>query len=102
MERKENDRTAKRVYVREWAGSPSLGRLRKRWTDTVKKCLRKRGLDVRQARRMIQDKSERQESVRGDAWVVARGMSTRPLRDATVVNCPSYMQSLKGGSLSVT
>ena len=45
----ENDRIARRVYVRECAGSRSISRLRKRWFDTVKKCLRKRGLDVRQA-----------------------------------------------------
>ena len=54
----ERDRIAKRLYVGECAGSRSVGRLRKRWTDTVKECLRKRGLDVRQGRRMVQDRSE--------------------------------------------
>ena len=44
------DRIAKRVYVEECAGSRSVGRPRKRWIDTVMECLRKRGLDVRQAR----------------------------------------------------
>ena len=43
----EKDRNAKRFYVRECAGRRSVGRLRKRWIDTVKDCLRKRGLDVR-------------------------------------------------------
>ena len=43
MERKEIDRIAKRVYVGEWACSRSAGRLRERWSDTVKECLRKRG-----------------------------------------------------------
>ena len=43
----ENDRNAKKVYVRDCAGSRSLGRARKKWIDTVKECLRKRGLDVR-------------------------------------------------------
>ena len=33
VERIENDRIAKRVYVRECAGSCSLGRPRKRWMD---------------------------------------------------------------------
>ena len=47
-----------RVYVGECAGSHSLDRPWKRWTDTVKDCLRKRSLDVRQARRMVQHKSE--------------------------------------------
>ena len=53
----ENDRIAKRVYVGECAGSRSVGRPRKRWINTVKDCLRKIGLDVRQERRMIQDRN---------------------------------------------
>ena len=53
----ENDRIAKGVYVGECANSHSVGRLRKRWIDTVKYCLKKRGLDVRQARRMVHDGS---------------------------------------------
>ena len=48
MERMENDRIAKRAYVGECAGSRSVGRLLKRCIDTVKDCLKKRGLDVRQ------------------------------------------------------
>ena len=51
----ENDRIAKRVYVGECAGSRSVSRPRKRWIDTVKDYLKKRGLDVRQARRMVHD-----------------------------------------------
>ena len=39
--------------LRVCAGSSSVGRPRKRWVDTVKDCLRKKGLDVRQARRMV-------------------------------------------------
>ena len=58
VERIERDWIAKRVYVGEYAGSRSVGRLWKRWIDTVKDCLRKIGLDVRQARRMVQDRSE--------------------------------------------
>ena len=53
VERMENDRIAKRVYVGECAGSRSVGRPRKRWIDTVKDCLKKRRLDVRQARKMV-------------------------------------------------
>ena len=52
----ENDRIAKGVYVAVCVGSCSVGSLRKRWIDTVKECL-KRGLDVRQARRMVHDRS---------------------------------------------
>ena len=58
VERMENDRIAKKVYVGECADSRSVGRSRKIWIDTVKDCLRKRGLDVRPTRRMVQDKSE--------------------------------------------
>ena len=49
-----NDRITKRVYVRVCAGSRSVGRPQKRWNDTMKDCLKKRGLDVRQGEwRMI-------------------------------------------------
>ena len=42
VERMENDRIAKRVYQQgERAGSHSLGRLKKRWIDTLKDCLKK-------------------------------------------------------------
>ena len=58
MERKKNDRIAKSVYVGDYAGTHSVGRLHKRLIDTMKSCLRKRGFDVRQARRMVQDRSE--------------------------------------------
>ena len=33
-------------------------RIAKRWIYTIKECLRKRGLDVREAMRMVQDRSE--------------------------------------------
>ena len=58
VERMERDKIAKRVYVGECVGSHSVGRLWKRWIDTVKECLKKRDLDVRQARRMVHDRSE--------------------------------------------
>ena len=58
VERMENDRIAKKVYVGESAGSHSVGRQRKRWIGTVKDCLRKRDLDVKRARRMVHDRSE--------------------------------------------
>ena len=41
-ERMENDRIANMVYVRECAGSRSVGRQCRRWINTVKDCLRKR------------------------------------------------------------
>ena len=47
-----NDRIAKRVYVGECGGSGSVGRLRKRWIDSVNDCLKK-GVSDEQARRMV-------------------------------------------------
>ena len=49
--RMERDRIAKSVYVGECAGSHSVGRPQKIWIDTMKECLKKKGLDVRQARK---------------------------------------------------
>ena len=71
----ERDRIAKIVYVRECAGNRSVGTPRKRWTDTVKECLKKRGLDISQAKRMVQDRSEWWGFLRGNASGVARGMN---------------------------
>ena len=42
VERMKNDRIAKRVYVGECAGSYSVGKPWKRWTDTMKELLKKR------------------------------------------------------------
>ena len=78
VERMKRDRIANRVYVGECAGSLSVGRPRKRWINTVKDCLKKRGLEVRQARRMVQDRSEWRGFVRESAWNISRGMNPRP------------------------
>ena len=75
MERIENDRIAKRVYVGECAGSRSVGRSRKTWIDTVKDCLKKRGLDNIQERIMMHDRSEWRGLLRKNAWGIARGMN---------------------------
>ena len=74
LERMENDWIVKRVYVGECACSHSVGTPRKRWIDTVKDCLKKRGLDIRQARKMGHDRSVWRGFVRGNACGVARGM----------------------------
>ena len=60
------NRIAKRVYVGVCAGSRSVGRPRKRWVDTAMEFLKKKGVNVRQARRMIQDRSKWREFVRGN------------------------------------
>ena len=61
----ENDRIAKRFYVGECAGSWQVDRLRKRWIDTTKDCLKKRDSDARQARRMVHNSSVWWGFVRG-------------------------------------
>ena len=53
VERMERDKIAKKVFIGVCAGTRSVGRPRKRWIDNMKECLRKRGLGVRQARRMV-------------------------------------------------
>ena len=75
VERMENEKTTNSVYVRECAGSRSVGRLPKRWIDTMKDCLKKRGLNNRQPRRMVHDRSLWQRFVRWNAWSLARGMN---------------------------
>ena len=75
MERMENDRTAKKVYVGECADNRSVGKPRERRTDIVKECLRKRGLDIRQARRMMYGRSAWRRIARGSAMGVDRGMN---------------------------
>ena len=71
----ESDRTAKRVYVEESARSRSVGGTLKRWIDTVKDCLRKTSLDVRQTRGMVHDRSEWRECACGNAFGAPRGMN---------------------------
>ena len=63
---------------RESAGSRSVGRPWKKWIDTVKECLKKRGLDARQAGRMVQDRSEWQGFVRGNECGLFKRMNPRP------------------------
>ena len=58
LARMERYRIAKRIYVGECAGTRSVDMSRKRWIDTVKEYLKKGGLDVRQTRRMVQNRSE--------------------------------------------
>ena len=59
----ENYRIAKGDYVGECASRRSVSRPWKRWIDNVKEYLRIRGLDVRQAKRMVQDRSEWDETL---------------------------------------
>ena len=71
-----NDRIAMMVYVGECADSRSVGRLRKRRMDTVNDCLKTRGLDVRQVRRIVHGRNVWWGLVRENAWGVARGINS--------------------------
>ena len=75
VERRENDRIAESIYIEECAGNHAVGRPWKRWIDIVKDCLRKRGLDVRQARKRVQNRNVWLGLVRGNVWGVARLMN---------------------------
>ena len=84
----DRDRITKRVYVGECAGRHSVGSPQKRGTDNVKECLKKRGFDIRQARRMVQDRSEWRGFYEGEC------MGHEPL---AWTRYNSYMKPLKGG-----
>ena len=43
-----------------------IGQLWKRWIDSVNDCLKKRSLNVSQARRIVYDKNEWKEFLRGE------------------------------------
>ena len=54
------------------------GHRRKRWIDTLKDCLKNGGLDVRQARKIVHDRSEWRVLVMGGggyAWGRSSGMN---------------------------
>ena len=74
VERMENDRIAKRIYVGECAWFRLVGKPRKKWTDTMN-CLKKRGLDVRQTKKMVHDSNVWWGFVKRNAWSVARRMN---------------------------
>ena len=56
-------------------GSRPVGRMRKRWIDTLKDCLKKRGLDFGQPRIFGHDRSVWRGFVWRNAQGVARGMN---------------------------
>ena len=58
VERMEIDMITKRLYLGVCNGSRSVGWPRKSWIDTVRDCLRKRGLDVKQGHRRVRGRSE--------------------------------------------
>ena len=90
MKRTENDRIANRVYVGVCAGSQSVSRPKKRWTDTVKECLKKKEVWI---------------SGKQGEWCMAgvcggECMGCSLWDELLTLRCHSYMKPL-GGSLSV-
>jgi len=75
VERMGDERIVKRVYDSECLGVRSVGRPRKRWIDTVRECVRKRGLCMREAERIVHDRNVWRGYVRGRTWGLARGMN---------------------------
>ena len=65
MERMENERLVKRVYVSKVEGRRARGRPRKRWLDGVQEALEKRGLDIQEVRDCVTDRSEWRNVCRG-------------------------------------
>ena len=93
----ENDRNAKRMYVGEYVGSCSVDWPLKRWINSVNDWLKKKkGLYVRQVKRMLSDRSEYWPFVRGNAWGVALG--NEPLTLARCHSCglPHLYEALEG------
>ena len=46
-----------------------------RWTDSVNDCLKNRGLNIGEARKMAYERNEWREFVRGNVCGVARGVN---------------------------
>ena len=93
----ENDRITKRVYVGECKGSWLVGCLWKRSIDSVNDCLKKRGLNVGQARRMVYDMNEWREVVRGDTWGYSLGDEPLALKRCYSCGLSLLYEILRGG-----
>ena len=55
-----------------------MGSPRKRWIDNVRDCLKKKGLDVRQARRIVHDRSVMAEVCEGECMGRYPGINPLP------------------------
>ena len=85
VERIEKGRIAKRVYIGDCVDICSVSRQQKRWIDMVKDYLRKRGLGIRQARRMVQDRSEWGGVCEGECMGHSPGIEPQ-----TLMRCHGY------------
>ena len=73
-----------------------MGRSWKREIDTVKEYLKNRGLDVREARRMVHDRSVWPGFVRGNAWVVPAGYKPLTLTRCHRCELSQLYEALEG------
>ena len=65
MERMENDRMTKRIYIAEVEGNRGRGRPRRRWKDSVRDVLVQRGINMQEGERRASDRAEWKKIVYG-------------------------------------
>ena len=70
MERMDESRLVKRMHSSECEGSKPVGRPKKRWIESVTKCLRERNVDLEEARGMVSNRNVWRVFSRG-IWVPA-------------------------------
>ena len=75
VERMDDERIVRKVFKSECVGVRAIGRPRKRWIDSARECMNKRGIGPREAERLVHDRSAWRRCVRGNAWGLARGMN---------------------------
>ena len=69
------------MYKTEYVGQRIRGRSPKRWRESVQELMNKRGLNLREAERLVHDRNAWRGYVRGNAWGAgnaAPGMNPRP------------------------
>jgi len=70
VERMEGERLVRRVYDSDARGMRGRGRPRKCWIDGTKEVMRRKGLDIQEARVCVQDRNEWRSICRGDRRAV--------------------------------
>ena len=87
--------------MEECVGSRLVGRPRKRWIDSVNDCLKKRGLNVGQARRVVYERNEWREFVKGECLGCSLGNEPLTLTRWYSCGLPQLYETLWGGGLPV-
>ena len=98
LKERKNNRITKRVYMGKSAGSRLVSGSQKSWIDSGNECLKKRGMDVGQARGMVHYRSERRRFGRENAWVThSPGNEPLTLKTCHVFACDSHTVALGEG-----